>query len=738
MQIKKASQTPSNSALRRAQIASTSILDAKIFSGEPPPPQPPYKRGTPPLVLSPTSALVHNFGVRNTKKKSWLRSCIVHCLYFILQRECREWFCPSGRMVSGRDCIPILSAIDKATYRVDLRLEPDFLSILTYNATNGTEIAFSTINAMMANSSAIQIELVILAEEPAVPYLYAMFLLKVLDPTDHSRSLFDPATYEKEVIIDSAFGQLTMNVSFGIGLKLELSTFLFSNVIVIDMIRFTALRNLFKIDIRELELAIKYPKINRLSFCTQVLLEGDEIRYYVDMVDIRAPDIRLYEGEFLRTVHYETVRVCISDYLRNVDYDMRPKPGVSYSPQAILSFVCNLMSMVGLLITLVTYSLLDELRSVPGKNNMMLSLHLLIAQCLYQFGMDKTEYPTACIVLGILIHMFWLTAIFWMNACTLHMFRTFVTGQSYRSVRAFDPQVFGYAFYCYSVAIFIVSINIGISLYESDAKDFGYGDRHCYISKPAMVGWTFALPVGVIIILNLSFFLAVVYQISASTMRRRGKQTDRANTVIYMKLSSLTGVTWVFGYLYLWTEFEPLEYIFIVLNAGQGVFIFISFICTKRITKLYWALFRKWGRSMRETGVCACSKKSCDSETNVVEMNTAKISLTAGSTSKGVLPSSIARKIMNFHSKKQKSPVSVKGKTDKVSDNSQSDVFKDCAVIAHALSDPTNQTNADIASRHSRRTESGSLSSEYEQSEIDRKPLESVVCHTNVNMLPLS
>ena len=68
LQIKMASQTPSNSALRRAQIAYTGILDAKIFSGEAP--QPPYERGTPPLVLFPTSALVYAFGVRNTKKKS--------------------------------------------------------------------------------------------------------------------------------------------------------------------------------------------------------------------------------------------------------------------------------------------------------------------------------------------------------------------------------------------------------------------------------------------------------------------------------------------------------------------------------------------------------------------------------------------------------------------------------------------------------------------------------------------
>ena len=56
LQIKMASQTPSNSALRRAHIAYTGILDAKIFSGEAP--QPPLREGDTP------SRVLPHFGAR--------------------------------------------------------------------------------------------------------------------------------------------------------------------------------------------------------------------------------------------------------------------------------------------------------------------------------------------------------------------------------------------------------------------------------------------------------------------------------------------------------------------------------------------------------------------------------------------------------------------------------------------------------------------------------------------------
>ena len=308
--------------------------------------------------------------------------------------------------------------------------------------------------------------------------------------------------------------------------------------------------------------------------------------------------IKLYTGEFIRVFDSRKARVCYDDYVKNAPERLFQHTDSSATQsQVITSVVCTSMSITCLCVTILTYAIFSDLRTIPGKINILLSVHLLIAQCLYQFTFTETDNPRLCIAFGIMIHFFWLTSILWMSACTVNMFRTFVTKKSFRSTRSCEPQVCMYALYCYVLAGIPVGINIGISLKESDGNLIGYGGQICYISNPLMVGLTFALPVGIIVILNMIFFLIVMYKISESTMRFR-KSIDRTNSIIYMKLSSLTGTTWIFGYIYLWTEFEPLEFAFIVLNAGQGVLIFFSFVCNAKVFHLYQELFSEYSRRL--------------------------------------------------------------------------------------------------------------------------------------------
>ncbi|XP_052799347.1 uncharacterized protein LOC128230962 [Mya arenaria] len=558
--------------------------------------------------------------------------------YDLFTEKCREWFCPSGWYLSPEGaCLPLYLDAVKASFSVTLQFRTEHHHREALRGADMMEVTTAVLDRMYGDGPGLRKEVVIVATMDDYSYLFVFAVIHVTKDSIYQQRIYDPSTYGSEISIETHNASVPLQIQFSVGVKMELNTYPLNDIILVDMIEYKALMTRYRANISDIETAFMYTFVTPLSFCTQISLDRTEVRDYIDVADIRISDTRIYTGEFSRTSRYDTMRICLSSYLRKAEEYYQEKLRANmYTPQAIISVVCNIMSMAGLLVTIITYIIFEELRTIPGKNNMMLAVHLLIAQSLYQFGMDKTEFHNLCIVFGILIHLFWLTAIFWMNVCTLHMFRTFVTGQSYRSVRALDPQVLCYGGYCYGVAMAMVAVNISVSMYKSDGAEVGYGGRVCYITNPVMVGWVFALPVGIIIILNMGFFFAVVYQISASTMRRRGKQTDRTNTVIYMKLSSLTGVTWIFGYLYLWTNFEPLEYIFIVLNAGQGVFIFISFICTKRILKLYWNMSRN-NCLMVRARCCSCLCFTRFDPETAVEMNTQKVSLTAGSTSKGFL-----------------------------------------------------------------------------------------------------
>ena len=259
------------------------------------------------------------------------------------------------------------------------------------------------------------------------------------------------------------------------------------------------------------------------------------------------------------------------------------------SAQGILSLVCTCISVLCLILTLITYALFKELRTQPRINTVALVTCLLIAQALFQFGSDQSDsvpewgYQT----IGVLIHFSWLMAMFWMNVCSVHMFMVFITIKKITVHKKSLKQTIIYTAYTILASGIIVVINIVVSLRRPDMNGIGYGGRMCYITDYRMVGYVFALPVGVIVVVNLAHFIAVIIKMwRLPTVNSETKHT-RNVFAIYAKLSTLTGITWLFGFSYVFTGVIALEYIFIIFNASQEVFIFLAFVCNKRVVNLH-------------------------------------------------------------------------------------------------------------------------------------------------------
>ena len=69
---------------------------------------------------------------------------------------------------------------------------------------------------------------------------------------------------------------------------------------------------------------------------------------------------------------------------------------------------------------------------------------------------------------------------------------------------------------------------------------------------------------------------------------RECRSMKRSNYVIYIKLCSLMGYTWLFGLLDVLVEsLKIFEYLFVILTCLQGIFISVSFVFKKEILKLY-------------------------------------------------------------------------------------------------------------------------------------------------------
>ena len=306
-------------------------------------------------------------------------------------------------------------------------------------------------------------------------------------------------------------------------------------------------------------------------------------------------DRGLYVKDYRFTIDFDDfyfqslteVRVCHHAYLEMLNNTMYTvSPQRTMSTEVAVSVACISVSLISLLITILVFTTLPTLQTLPGLNTLALSICLLIAQLLYivsSFGLMQ-RHSWMCVGVGILLHFFSLVAIFWMNICTFHMFRvltaTKVISQNYGRKYA--------VFHMFAIlmSLLFVVVCVAVSLQRSGGSDAGYGSVTCYFTSELLQRYTFVLPVFAVVVSNFSMFVFVILKFERSPKYIRSNVRNRNEFIIFIKLSSLTGVTWIFGVLYSWFQVHALSYMFIVLNASQGVFIMVSFVFNGRVLRL--------------------------------------------------------------------------------------------------------------------------------------------------------
>ena len=129
---------------------------------------------------------------------------------------------------------------------------------------------------------------------------------------------------------------------------------------------------------------------------------------------------------YIITIDY--ISLCFDDYIAKADQMRRQhteNETIMERITVILSFVCSVVSIACLCITIVTYILFVEMRTIPGKINVSLCATLLVAQLFQQFTIDLTQYKAFCYAFGVIINYTWAATILWMNIASFNLFRCF-------------------------------------------------------------------------------------------------------------------------------------------------------------------------------------------------------------------------------------------------------------------------------------------------------------------------
>ena len=236
---------------------------------------------------------------------------------------------------------------------------------------------------------------------------------------------------------------------------------------------------------------------------------------------------------------------------------------------------------------MIVYIKCPYFNNLPGQNTVQLMCALLAAQSSFMSGAPVDANTTACKIIGIVTQWAWLSAFSWMSICSFHTWFVFSKYGVGKLKFESDKKKMFLLYTClgYGIPTLLVIACVALNfLFES--CNFRYGEVTCFISNPTMVAIGFAGPILVSIFVNIILFAATIWNIQkVQTINTYESTLNRSNVAIYVKLSSLMGLTWIIGFIAEVIQLSWFWYVFIVVNGLQGVFLFVSYVCNKRTVK---------------------------------------------------------------------------------------------------------------------------------------------------------
>ena len=316
--------------------------------------------------------------------------------------------------------------------------------------------------------------------------------------------------------------------------------------------------------------------------CPQMKLSDSEYSFSNGTLQLIPTGERLLPEKY--EIRNDSVYICIPE--RNKK-SRSPFSKYLYS-SLMIQRITYMLSLTALSLTILIYITSASVRTLHGKTLVSLSVSLIGAQLM---GLLQNENGGAwCKLVAIVMHFSWLAAFGWMSMISYDMLRTFFG----RQTRITDTHAERKRYFMYSITGWLVPGMIVVTCIILDNIDvpevvkIGYGkDGFCFIAGTRALFIFFSIPFASSVLFNTTAFILTVYGIStkkkANPNSKRSK--DRLYSLIYLKLSVVMGVTWLFAILASITDQPVFWYLHLVLNGLQGVFVFTSFALRTSIWK---------------------------------------------------------------------------------------------------------------------------------------------------------
>lgn len=267
-----------------------------------------------------------------------------------------------------------------------------------------------------------------------------------------------------------------------------------------------------------------------------------------------------------------------------------------------VSIAGSALSIVGIVASLIIHHTIPSMDNIPGKALVNLLMSVLLGQVFFLVSGIFNGHSLICFVVAAVQHYTWLASFFWMNILSYNIFKTFTVltkGQTLNQAKYLRLYLL-YAWGGPAVIVFSCCLlhNFGF---------FQYGSQnYCWIVGSINLGLSFGLPVATLIFCNIFLFIVTARSIKSMMDRASlvsDSYTTRQRLILYIKLSSTMGLTWLFGFIGNIPRLDFFRYAFVVLSSLNGFFLALCFTLSTRVCASLKTKIRSHNSLSRKTTV---------------------------------------------------------------------------------------------------------------------------------------
>ena len=536
----------------------------------PPPPPPPPPRQPESFSLT----LVFDFDPRLglTVGEHEYPDCPVGQKYNQLEGECRAIACPKGEVLEGNDCIPQPSTI---IVEFEAVLESPINSTKQESLQEGTETLDSRLNTSAQvifnqfNISRVNFEMQsdVEAEETRVKVT-----VNISCNCDYASLLRPGATGTGS----DAARRVDSNFRMDLLRTVREEILKFTTDQKVDLAEFSA----------ELKFEIDNSSLSLSTFdnCTWFVFNLDEIQFTNTTTDNETTKtVEITEtAESFPPERYEVldnaVIICLEpSYFRD-------DGGIPFA-LGVVSLICIGISIVCLVARIALQFCVARFQTKPGKLHFHLSWAFLIAFVFLLLGPFLAHNEPACVFAAAVLCYGFFAAFTWMNIIALDTWLVFrPSGAFARSGDSSTPLV-RYIAPAWLIPLVLVGIIVGIN-YSGVDETYRpmFGGARCWFTQRMAMLVYFGLPIAVSILLNAYLYISTSINLHRAFNTERARlNRDDHHFFVYVRLFILMGFTWIFGFLSAFLDVVAIDFIFVLLTALQGLFLFLSFVCNRHV-----------------------------------------------------------------------------------------------------------------------------------------------------------